>query len=99
MQVLDRPGNPHRHVDPCGDPGARRTDLTVAGHETIVHRYPRRTFSGAEGCSRLVKQIPILDPVAAGEDELGFGHRNRRRVHRHCAQILDARKTARHGCG
>ena len=56
-------------------------------------------FGGAERFGCLVEKPPVFHPVAAGEDELGFGHRNRCRVHRHRAQVFDTRQTARDGCG
>ncbi|MOA32841.1 hypothetical protein D3C78_1540930 [compost metagenome] len=97
--MLDRPGDTHSHIDPCGHPGAGGPDLSIARHEAVIHRHPRRALGGAEGHGGAVEQLPVLDPVAAGHNELGFGHGNRGRVDSHRAEVFDTWQAARHACG
>ena len=92
MQVLDGAGNADGQVDASSDPGAGGADLTVARHEAVVDCHARGALGGAKGDCGLVEQVPILHPIAAGEDELRFGHGDLRRVHGHRAEILDARQ-------
>ena len=89
LQVLDRPGNPHGHIDPRRDPDAGRADLALAPHKAIVHCHPRGAFGGAQRRSGLVEQRPVLHAVAARENKFGLGHGDLRRVDRHRTQILN----------
>ena len=90
--MLDGTGNTDGQVDAGGDPGTGGAYLAVARHEAVVDRDARGAFGGAEGNGGLVEQLPVLHAVAAGEDELGFGHGNLRRIHGHRAEILDTRQ-------